>query len=751
MRQLSLGHLPQDLLAHVLRFATGAARRDGCTSNAVPLSDWRYATVSAAFRRAFLENLASLSLDTPAAKRLAAADWQPLRACTSLRYIVICADAGLRDRDVVRLFQLLHSWGIPLRQADITVDRQVTQASVLCFAALFGEHVTHLNVRVPWVRRVRRRRLNLQLQNMHPNLFNFPNPIQNNAEFPPHADDDQAPQFALPPALNAGNLLNFAQGENENAAPPLINVFDGAQIVNAAANFEELGNLLGIDVQVQEPHVQLFPLGAMFQNQMQPEQIQPDQMLMQQLDINAPQAAQGNIPFQPQNVMNDPQPMIPADAGEPVGMDEAVEAVAAAQDAVQAAAAADAAAIADGVDPDVLPLWEANAANGMFGNNAPPNFPADFNDAQHLLNFVAVGEPEAPAVPPQPQPQPLGMPGMQGVSAVRGVLTNDVLKTALGRMRCLKELVLDRARHLTNSGILGITKLTRLEKLSLYGNHSITDAALKSVLARLGYLKSLRLKDMVLIGDGSIAAVCSSSSQSSLEFLELTRVGRVTDPVIKQLVNNCQKLRDVQIFDCALISCEAASHLSCSTQLRSLLFKPPARHPLMNRTTIHLSCASTELRSLQLLDCKNINLDGIIALGNLPGLRRLHLKGLGHVSQDVMRTLGTFPYVHDLTLQGGMNLTDLGVKVLCCQRGHRFLYLSLIDSTKNLTNEALDCISTWCVSLRTLEVHGTFDSASVGRVHETIPHAALRIDSSIGGLIVMNGTGGVWDPIIEDP
>lgn len=508
--------------------------------------------------------MTSLSLTTPAARRLAAQNWRPLRHCTALQYIRIGPDALLNDANLVSLFRLLSLLRVRLRRLDITVDHPISQASVLSCACLFAPSLTHLQITVPWLRTLRNR----------------PYPSQSNIH-------------------NSQHLTNLSNH------------------------------------------------------------------LLHPLPLHPP--AQFFHPLIPPNANIIPQ--------------------------------------------DLFPL-----------------------PSQHPFNFFNN----------QWQPAPTS------TSSLGIHLTNRVLATIIATLPFLKHLVIDRARHITNNGILSLTACTNLEEFVLYGSHAINDPAMTTLLSTLKKLRILRLRDTVLIGDATIHALCSGPSASLLTFLELTRVGRVTDPAIKQLVNTCQNLQTVHIFDCAHISCQAASHLSCSLRLQHVLFKTQLRFPLLNRTSIHLSCASATLRSLQLMACKNLSLDGIVALANLPGLRLLQLKGLGYISQDVMRALGLFPKLHHLELHGSMHLTDLGVKVLCGQRGHRFLHLALIDHTRNLTDDALECIMTWCLSLRTLEVHGAFLPGAVDRLHEYIPHTTVCVSSISEGVQTRTGTGGLWDPILPD-
>ncbi len=152
------------------------------------------------------------------------------------------------------------------------------------------------------------------------------------------------------------------------------------------------------------------------------------------------------------------------------------------------------------------------------------------------------------------------------------------------------------------------------------------------------------------------------------------------------------------------------------------------------------------MRALTLGNCKRIGLRAIAALANLPQLRRLHMGGLHSLSLDVMRALGAFPRLEDLLLDGQMYLSDLGVKMLCGQRGHRFIHLVLADAAKSMTDEALDCIMTWCTSLRTLEVSGNFKPGVLARLNDAIPYADVKVFAvaeNVGGFL--EGDHCVWD------
>eukprot|EP00737_Agarophyton_chilense_P000471 gb/GEZJ01000526.1/.p1 GENE.gb/GEZJ01000526.1/~~gb/GEZJ01000526.1/.p1 ORF type:complete len:642 (+),score=106.68 gb/GEZJ01000526.1/:54-1928(+) len=386
-------------------------------------------------------------------------------------------------------------------------------------------------------------------------------------------------------------------------------------------------------------------------------------------------------------------------------------------------------------------MQDGGAWNGQQGADEHPDAHADDGDDEG-----ADEQPDENNAPLEPNYHPALL---QDHLSHRSALTDEVLVTAVTRMPNLRCLNLDRALYITDVSAFALRNLTMLESLRLSNNHYVTDLPLKHVLANLPNLRQLRLLDMLFIGNGSMDALCSFKKRSKLKLLQLSQVGRVTDEAVKKLVNSCQALETVHIADCPKISCEAASHLSCSQSLEQIHFKPVARYPITNRTTVHLSCASSRLRSLTLVGCRNITLDGIVALGNLPGLRRLHLVGLGPVSQDVMRALGTFPKLDDILLQGDMHLTDLGVKVLCGRRGHRFLHLALKDQTENLTYDGLDSIVTWCTSLRTLEVHGMFKSDAVDRVRDCIPYANITVAYNGGMKSYVEGRGGIWDPVLQ--
>lgn len=414
----------------------------------------------------------------------------------------------------------------------------------------------------------------------------------------------------------------------------------------------------------------------------------------------------------------------------------------------------DPAPIQDAIDIDLEGEEDPDQApNGMdVVDNALPNI-------FHALNAVInpdVAPEDAEPVPVAPQGVNQGdaylllEAAVPRLSSIMSEPSDDVLSSVLARMPMLREFHLERAPRITMPGIIPLAKCVYLEALVLYQCPFVNNAALKKVLPHLPKLRLLKLSEMSLVGDATISALCTGPTRKSLQCLELNLVSKVTDPAVKQLVNTCEKLVSVRISDCPRITCAAASHLSCSLQLKNIFFKPTLDFPLTNRTIVHFSCAACTLQSLELVGCWKLSLDGIVALGNLPGLRRLHLRGLGHVSQDVMRHLGTFPKLDDLLLDGGMHLTDLGVKVLIAQRGHRFLHLAIIDSTRNLSDEALECVMTWCVSLRRLEIHGQFKSGAIDRLSECMPSTALRVSSDADGCKERAGRGCLWDPEVVE-
>lgn len=385
---------------------------------------------------------------------------------------------------------------------------------------------------------------------------------------------------------------------------------------------------------------------------------------------------------------------------------------------------------------DFHQMQDAGAWNGQNEDDAPPHHVEEGDDVDENQNENLIGDANLQQVL------------LHYHMPLRSTLSDEAFIIAITGMPNLRSLNLDRARYITDVSAFALRNLTMLESLRLCNNSYVTDLPLQHVLTNLPKLRELRLQDMPFLGNRSIEALCSFKNRSELRLLELTHVGRVTDEAVKKLVNSCENLTSVAISECPKISCEAASHLSCSRSLEEIYFKPSTRFAITDRTPVHLSCASSKLRSLKLAGCRNITLDGIIALGNLPGLKQLHLVGLGPISQDVMRVLGIFPRLDDVLLQGDMQLTDLGVKVLCGRRGHRFLHLALRDSTENLTDDALESIVTWCTSLRSLEVHGMFKPDAIHRVHECIPSANITVTCNGGVKRFVEGRGGVWDPVV---
>lgn len=807
--RFSLTSLPDDLLAHVLRFASGAQRRDSHPTPAVPLNKWRLAAVNTAFRRAYLSNLTSLSLTNASAKRLALLGWSPLRLCTSVRHVTITPDSRLSDADVVSLFQFLRSIGAQLKKVDISLSRRLTQRALMALTECFAGTIVELDIHVPWIRRVRRR--TAPPPNQH---FVFP-PAE--AGFGDDATPDSTPDNSPPPSpppepLQAPPVQQPATPTPQPATPPPEMMFAEPPVIEEV-DFVDAGNQglfadpagpgdldqdpdadqLPLDFPVLPPPEHMGQQNFAFESQVAQSDTGPvDNLLLPMWEEDALPVD----PFEPAVHLSQNAPAINV-ANYGASQDVApAESPTSSEAAIQAPLAADAVAAPTNGEQDTAggqalspaaseppsPMEQAIQDLGAFlRGQIPddnPDIPfdppvgnphamilqliQDFNQMQDAGVWNGQNEEEAPAGQAEEGEEgdenqnenPIGDAHFQQVLLhdhlpCRSTLTDEALVTAITRMPNLRCLNLDRARYITDVSAFALRNLTMLESLRLCNNNYVTDLPLQHVLANLPKLRALHLQDMPFIGNGSIEALCSFKNRSELRVLELAHVGRVTDEAVKKLVNSCQNLASVAISECPKISCEAASHLSCSRSLEELYFKPAARFAITDRTPVHLSCASSKLRSLKLVGCRNITLDGIIALGNLPGLKQLHLVGLGPTSQDVMRVLGTFPRLDDVLLQGDMQLTDLGVKVLCGRRGHRFLHLALRDSTENLTDDALESIVTWCTSLRSLEVHGMFKPDAIHRVHECIPSANITVTCNGGMKRFVEGRGGVWDPVVQ--
>eukprot|EP00177_Eucheuma_denticulatum_P005057 GFKZ01009220.1.p1 GENE.GFKZ01009220.1~~GFKZ01009220.1.p1 ORF type:complete len:801 (-),score=86.11 GFKZ01009220.1:584-2827(-) len=730
---VTIAQLPEDLLAHVIRFATDSARRDAGPTPCTSLSDWRYASVSTSFRRAFHRTVSSALLSGPAAKALAIENWQPLDPCISIRRLHICQNAGLTDKNLTQLFTRFSALHRPLRHVDLTFDNHITFTTLIRLADTFGPHLTHLALRVPVTRRQLNRRDQTTNANPHQpqnQILHSPFPAPPN-HLPP---DDGPEQQNLPlPDPHLQHHAAFAQvlgglPPNPQNHPPtlLLNPPQPPPPPENPANTnpnEDAVEEEPMDIAnaMNEVHHALFNVLQTIDAEPNPPTTPPHH--------DAPAPAPPNPvhppPMQALDIIEEPLP--PSVANGP---------------------------LEGGVVPNHFglgmpgPADVANlvhATNQLPTNQLPPFLPAAMQfvpAAPFLLGMQGNG-----GDAPSEDAQGTGLAQQRNPGIV---ISDDVLASALSRMPGLKVLVLQRARHVSKAGILPLSRMTKLESLTMVGCNRIRDVSLKHILVSLGNLQCLHLEMLPLVGNPAIAALCTGPARFSMRKLKLVRMSRVTDRAVRQVVNACEGLEDVHISDCASITCETASHLSCAMQLKRIFFKPLLDFPISNRTMIYLSCAASTVQSLELVGCKNLSLDGIVALRNLPSLRRLHMSGLQYVSPDVMRQLGEFPKLDNLLLSGNMYLTDLGVKVLCGRRGHRFLYLSLVDRTKNLTDEALDCIMTWCLSLRRLQIFGSFKSGAMDRLKEFIPNATITVCSDRDGVQHVDGKGGVWDPIVPE-
>jgi hypothetical protein len=242
------------------------------------------------------------------------------------------------------------------------------------------------------------------------------------------------------------------------------------------------------------------------------------------------------------------------------------------------------------------------------------------------------------------------------------------------------------------------------------------------------------MKNVSQVGLKTIAAL-SQGPRKSFKTLEMEASTTVTDTSVRDLVNACEKLVSVSLTNCTLLTNATMSHLSCSRNLSSICLTMTPTSPVSNRSAVYLSCASSALRSLKLGNCKNVSVNGIVALSKLPGLVDLRLYGLTEMSQDSLRVLGgnprnSFTKLEYLALEGALQLSDLGVSSLVGQRGHRIVGLELIDRMYNLSDEALEIIGIWCGSLKRLVAHGMFSFLAAQALASNIPDAAMKFFSS---------------------
>lgn len=313
------------------------------------------------------------------------------------------------------------------------------------------------------------------------------------------------------------------------------------------------------------------------------------------------------------------------------------------------------------------------------------------------------------------------------------VLGDDYFIPFVERCRNLKSVKLDGARHLTDEGMRVLRTSEVLECLDLTGLPLVTDASLVPIIGAALRLKKLAINNVGRVTNLSIDAIGSKTSGGE-EFtvLKVSNNPHITDASMRVLVNNCENLQSVTIKNCSNLTDHSVSHLSCSRNMQVLELNMTRMHPVSNRSTMFLGCAACSLRELSLSDCKKLTVDGIVSLSKLPKLEALQLLGISSVSQDSMRVLGgstkqSFSRLEKLVLSGSLQLTSLGLNLLCCHSGHRVRHLVLLDEAKSLLDDALEIVGTWCSALRFLNLSGSFTKSAVRNLRLALPNLFVEI------------------------
>lgn len=770
MRKVKLGHLPEDLLAHVLRFTTSSLRRDGRPGRPASVLHLRFAAISPAFRRAFLRHLEAVVFDHPACRRLAELNWGALRSCIALRKIVVARSSRLNDDHLVSMFRLLANRGVFLRDVELALSEELTAVSLTSLVEHFGEYLTRLRVVLVANPRAARR---LQIAHAPPevlqalvadaqddlNVFADPHPVAPEP-VPPQLFNPQAGNQLPPPPVFAGAVhvaphiniqpVNLPQG----IAPPLIHHQVPPHLFGAGP----------VIVQPNNPQAANPPPPDAEPNNPDDAVGDPDDGAVAQAD--GAMAIGGHFMFAQLHGNPAPVPQwhqVPAAVGVQLPVVPAPDLnmagvlhqaggplVQAFHNVVQHVpfdqAVARTAEIANGAGASM------GTSNVQTGDDVP--IPSSSNDSENATldrfakelnthrefarNFIdLLGDLTSRANEPNVN---MVAPGEMNEC----IVTDPIFNSLFSSLPNLVDLTLVRLRSVGPEAIGTLLRCPKLQKLQLSNMPRVTSDSLGDVLKKLTNLRELCLSKMV-VEDKAMADLVHGASGSKFETLKLVLMDRITDQTIRLMVNKCQALSSVNFMMCSKITNSAASHIACAANVKSVMLSPYDSTPVSSRAVVHLSCARV-LRSLSLGNCKRLGVDGINALANLPGLTKLHLTGLGGLSLDVMKALGGFPRLDDLLLQGQLGLTDLGVKLLCGLRGHRFIHLILADSTKSMCEDGLDHIMTWCNSLRTLEVYGNFKEGVLDRLHDSIPHADVRVNALVeknGGFI--EGDRSVWD------
>ena len=219
-----------------------------------------------------------------------------------------------------------------------------------------------------------------------------------------------------------------------------------------------------------------------------------------------------------------------------------------------------------------------------------------------------------------------GLANLQSLNLGGSPVTNAHLASIVG-LKNLRFLGLNNCGNITSVCLDTICQLPQLRKLML-GLTKITNQGLGD-LAQLKYLTYLDISNTPVKDDG-INAICDITS---LEGLNLSGLGPISDNTMQKLGTNLTKLRALCLVD-DKVTDQGFAHLQT---LKSL---------------VELNLMSTGITD-----------EGVVHLQKLQALQRMYL-GRNPITNKAMQTLAQMPSLKIITLGGNRAITNEGMQAI---------------------------------------------------------------------------------------
>ena len=225
----------------------------------------------------------------------------------------------------------------------------------------------------------------------------------------------------------------------------------------------------------------------------------------------------------------------------------------------------------------------------------------------------------------------------------------------------LQTAVLRNCRLMNNDCIRGLVECCPLDllKLDLSGCTSITNDALIHVARRCLFLRSLTLKDIQHISD---AGVMHLTRCTKLTELNLSACHKVTDSSLALVAQACTCIKRLDVGLCENVTGDSVS-LFARSSLRRLNVE---YNRITDAAVCNIARSAQYLRHLNLSWCSDITDASLVALANgVNSLQRIDLSRCFQITDYAIQAIATrFPSLTMLSLNRCANITDRGLEPL---------------------------------------------------------------------------------------